>query len=95
MRHLYTIRRYGAEEFKTLCTNEWASPTEFKPQKWGSPKQDSFTTVPHQVTCPECLIKLIEKKQKEMDKMRANLAVASQPPRFQSGELDPENRGGL
>lgn len=102
MMHLYTIRKYGVEEYKVLCTGEWKQPEDYmRRSTYGAEKQVNFTTVPSKVTCPDCLEKIIAKKRAELEKMEHNLAGArgiqmaekiAENPREM---LDPENRGGL
>ncbi len=82
MIHYYTVRRYvrgvtaATKEYKylILCTKKWLEPTDYITMRYGVPRrQISFTSIPYNATCPECLKLLIPKFELKVNTMKARL----------------------
>jgi hypothetical protein len=65
MIHYYRTKKYRGPTFQLLCTDEWVP--------YMNSVERSFTSVPHIVTCPACLLILIPKAEEKLTKMKLAL----------------------
>lgn len=91
MIHLYTDRKYSANElaligtehyrrdantFKLLCTREWIVENDMiRKGPYRRMRPKSVTTVRSAVTCPRCLDLLIPQVEDELNKMKAAYSI--------------------
>ena len=67
--HIYISKHHGDSKIKLLCSGEWVAAEEIRPERGHS--RDGCTIdgvrqwsigAGHNSTCPECLIKLAERR---------------------------------